>query len=627
MGNLTQDQAQTFLAFKEVKENFTGINVKRFGVKVGENLTALAIGQNLKSLNNALDSGEKLFIPDGVINIGGTLKARNLPVSIIGNPNSKIRQFEDVNLLEIDQRFGLHTPYLQNITLEAVPSCKVATALTIYGFPNQASNDVLRHKQLGYLSNITITGFDAYTAQPRKGGFKRGIYVETPNQMTFRDIQIEGSGANVDDIGFELYSARAAVDSFMQNIKIGNVSVGIKVRSSAAKGIEGLHLNHCLVAGSDIGIDIESLIYGAPFYVIDGCHISSRKFNIRLVNVQQGKISNCLFYNSGSIIPNDVVSYLLLHNISDWHIYDNSGLFLGDYNVVDPYGILLSATGDIMSVMNKIHDNYFALKAGSNKDMVWQQGQACVNNEIYHNRREQGNSSVRQEAKENFVWSNYPKDQSDSLQEITLKYIDPNNKPLGCELDLYYLRAGNVIVTRGNIIESTPKITRIKMRTGLQANLQFSETMYLSNSASLSLMQGVHETYQQGEVITVLALDETNIKQIGESRKPRKTLYLDSTPAIPVDPKQYDCITINNTTAQAMNIPVSIIDVKSGTEIVFKRYDNTSTGPININMTAPNQIQQINGAFNTTISIPTDPGMRQLKYRLNTGGNFELIGY
>ena len=624
-----------------------GMDVAMFGAVYGSGVSPGTRTANLTALQNAVDANPNIVI-SGILEVSGTATWTNKNIFLHGfGQYAIIRQFSDANLLVINQTAATTETNIFDLTLEASGDFSTGAAITHNGFSTQPSPDQIYQKPFGTFRNLTIKGANVYVGASNTWSqeWKKGMVLNVPNRLVVRDITINGiSGTNNTDltVGIELNTTRAAVESVIENVQCVNVHTGILApQTSSYPGIEGLHIRDCAMVTCWNGIRLlGSSAYGAPGWFITGTHVAAYNICIDLSEVRQGFLQNNLLYNFGNSTSGQTPVMVQMYKAADWHISNNKMLYQGGGTPTNkPYGILVAGISGVEAVANLINNNYIVLHSGDTKPAIWLQNFA-VNNTVVNNRREGGNATLVTNLPYNDPGrgTNYPLDILEghvvAAKSTDVGYSDPgaNLTPInpsdvtqGYTLDISNMR-GTFANVPNSKVESNSYIKTITMRYGQVATVEFDGTVQVQHNTGLFLKDNKTHTFYAGERIQVQGtslgtweisrnINEANYNFIDVANGTSQT----------VNASRSEVYSVYNNGGSTMNVTVNTTQMRLGQQVTFKRYSDASTGPINIVVSGTN-IQQLDGGFTTSVSLPTTTGQRQLTWALSSQGYLELVG-
>ncbi|MCK8493812.1 hypothetical protein M0L20_18240 [Spirosoma sp. RP8] len=573
-------------ANKRYKRVYDGaVSVEKWGIQLGANKSNAVRTANTTALQKAVDSGVSLFFPEGIIETNNTVTVTDKAVKWYGTGQTSIvRQMTDVNLFVISNTTINYEPTIEGICFQAGAKFSTATALTILGYSGQAAE--VQSKPFGHLSRLYFSGKDSY-ASGATSEWKKSIVIENPNTMTLNDIQMQGiSGEKANaTVGIQMTASRASIETIIHNVKIGMVTTGLKISSNTntgIPGIEGVHISHCTVIGVYDGMVLEAS-YQAPFWSVTNCHVNAARNSIYLYNLSQGRITNCLLYNTGNSNPGDYASFIAFAQCSQFDINDNRFYVIPPPSGTasnDPYGILATAAGpQNQSSFNTITNNHFRLRISSaenpnDKPAIWLQT-PWEYSRINGNHREEAQrpgtgptvlvSSTL--SHDNKIFDNYPADAADGSQiDIPLTDVNANDASQGKQLDLRSARASYIILPASQ----TGNITQIKMNVGQRVSVQFEGTATVKHNLSFIRLAGASDyTFNNGDVLNLI---NTGIRAEETSRKLNASAFTYSFNTINWSPSSYTQIVPPGTLANNTVYLVKLYFEQSGNTVITQSY-------------------------------------------------------
>jgi hypothetical protein len=603
------------------------VSVEKWGVIVGTNVSGSVRSANTAALQKAADSGLSLFFPEGIIETNGTITVTDKAVNWYGSgQTSVIRQTTDVDLFVIDNSAGNYAPTIQGMCFQAGAKFTTATALTLKGIPDQDPVNIIQSKPFGHLSQLYFWGKDTYVVPGWTTEWKKNIVITSPNTITLNDIQIQGASSTKANatVGIEMTANRASIETMIHNVKIDVVTTGLAATSTIYPGIEGLHISHCTMAGVYDGIVIASSAYLAPLWLITDCHVAAARTNISLFNGSQGRITNCLLYNTGMAESGDFSSFMALAQCSQFDITNNRCYGISG----DPYGIIGSAAGpQNQSSYNSIIGNYFRLNPASDHPAIWLQT-PWEYGTIQGNYKEVGGGptvlSINSLSHDNRINDNFPADAVDGSETLTLTPVDVNDATKGKLLDLRSTRASYIIIPASQ----AGTISQIRMQLGQRVSVGFDGPVTVKHDLSQIRLAGAADhLFMSGDVLnliyTGLRVEETSRKEnINDLLTATLSYNLNTTSWTP---SNYTTIVPPGVLANNKVYLVKLYYEQPGNTAIVQSYTlpivNTYTGSVgSSNPIVGNSISYNNDGKQFNLRYKPGPGTMGLEIAPNTSG-------
>lgn len=468
------------------------VTMTRFGVNAS--LRDEIAQENVYRMNRAFRQDKPIQIPDGLLEVKGTIRAEDRKVNLQGNGNgSIIRQYNPVDTLVMDCRNGrLDQPIIRDLCFDVDSGdapFTTGSVIKYMGYPTQDVPDRIFQMPGPVIENITIKGKDQFLRpirdyldpdyfQPWKTGFHIAMELENCNVSHLYGITIQGAGWRNPDgspagsIGLKMTATRASVDSTIVGLKIVDVTYGIVEECASYPGIEGKVYIAPTIAGVLDGYTAKNTAYGAPHRGFHGGHMAVNGKAFDVYGVQQIQISDMVLYNHGNQLPyarntdpNPAYGkFVNTHNIKIKIQCHSTAAPLGSRpsDLRLPYGLIFRGEPGIQLVGASI-DAEINLPPDCTNPGVWFQGYNTLNNDALHIRYFGSGRTVLSDSPSNRVHLAIPADPED-LQTVAV-FDYEQETVLEFERD----EAGNVVEGGDSYY-----VNRYKLHNGAQLWAQFN---------------------------------------------------------------------------------------------------------------------------------------------------------